>query len=586
MKRIISLILIGAVLFSFISCATRTSSRAPTYTYLYNNGESHQAIGEYLGGLLSEVGIRLNLKNQEWGTFLSTRKSGNFTIARNGWVADYSDPISFLDMWTSDSGNNDVGFGKNEHAKVSIYNIDLRDYGYDLYVKGGTWAQTYDELIAVIKKCTDEEIRFSLMHLAEDMIMDTGCIMPIYFYTDIYMIDKNIDGFYSSPLGYKFFKNCRYLDKDSISVSLSSEPSSMDPAFSSTVDSATMISHLFSGLAKWDTDDSGNAVLAADCAEKLVEGVENEDGSIKYIYQLKNGIKWSDGSSVTAYDFEFAWKRAASKELGADYGYMFEVIKGYDEGNLAVEAVSESVLEVTLETRISYWNELLAFPTFMPVKSDAVKNEGWATDAKSYISNGAYVMESWEHNGCISIKENEYNREFNLVSMPRVKFYLSDDANNMLTNFKNRSWQLIDTIPTNEIKALKESYPDEVKTIGQIGTYYLSFSINTNILASDENLSANEREIASSEIRKAISLLIDRQYICDYITKAGQIPASSFVALGIKNPDGSEFYETAGNNIGFAGYFDVSYNAYRKNAEYALSVLEKYYGFKKNIKKY
>ena len=59
-----------------------------------------------------------------------------------------------------------------------------------------------------------------------------------------------------------------------------------------------------------------------DCAEALPEGVVNEDGTVTYTYTLRDGLKWSDGQDLTAADFVFAWKRAASTELAADYGYM------------------------------------------------------------------------------------------------------------------------------------------------------------------------------------------------------------------------------------------------------------------------
>jgi oligopeptide transport system substrate-binding protein len=180
----------------------------PAITYLYNTSEGHKAIGEYIQSALASVGITINLENQEWNTFLNTRKEGNYTVARNGWVADYNDPICFLDMWTSGSGNNDIQFGKDEHAGIAMYDLDLTEYGYDVNVKDGTWAETYDVLINTIKSETDPEKRFALMHLAEDMLMETGAITPIYFYTDLYMISKKVDGFFANPLGYKYFMYC------------------------------------------------------------------------------------------------------------------------------------------------------------------------------------------------------------------------------------------------------------------------------------------------------------------------------------------------------------------------------------------
>ena len=446
----------------------------PTLTYLYNTNESHKAIGEYLASVLAGVGITMNLENQEWNTFLNTRKAGDYSVARNGWIADYNDPICFLDMWVTVSGNNDVQFGKGDNAAVKAYSLDLTPYGLDTKVENGTWAETYDVLISAIKGCTDKDNRYAMMHIAEDMLMDSGCIVPLYYYTDIYMLDDSVNGFFSNPLGYKYFyKTDVDGNTDSISV--------IDPALNSAVDGATLDSHLFAGLAKWDTDDKGNLEIVADCAADLPEGVTNDDGTVTYTYTLKDGLKWSDGQDLTASDFAFAWKRAASSALGADYGYMFESVKGYPD-DLAVEATDDKTIVVTLNNAVAYWNELLAFPAFFPVREDVVANEGWCTDASTFVSNGAYKMTGWDHNSVITLTKNDNYWDAENVTMKEIKFYLSDDANNMLTNFKNGDWKLIDDVPTNEIAALKEAYPTEFVVAGQIGTYYVCWNINENLL--------------------------------------------------------------------------------------------------------
>jgi oligopeptide transport system substrate-binding protein len=164
----------------------------PTLAYLYNTSDGHKAIGEYIQAALAGVGINMNLVNQEWNTFLDTRKEDNYDVARNGWLADYNDPISFLDMWITSSGNNDCQFGKGAHASFA---------GYD----GKTWADSYDKIIGEVKTSTDATKRFELMHDAEDILMETGAICPIYYYTDIFMCSESIDGFFASPLGYKYF---------------------------------------------------------------------------------------------------------------------------------------------------------------------------------------------------------------------------------------------------------------------------------------------------------------------------------------------------------------------------------------------
>ena len=151
----------------------------PVVEYLYNTSEAHKAVGEALQYMWEEeLGVTVTLNNQEWATFLQTRKNGDYSIARNGWIADYNDPMTFLDMWVTGGGNNDAQYSNPK----------------------------YDELIAAAKLSTDPAERMSLMHQAEDILMgEDGVLGPIYFYTQHYMISDRIDGMFYTPLGYFFF---------------------------------------------------------------------------------------------------------------------------------------------------------------------------------------------------------------------------------------------------------------------------------------------------------------------------------------------------------------------------------------------
>jgi len=365
----------------------------------------------------------------------------------------------------------------------------------------------------------------------------------------------------------------------SLAVCVGSEPDSIDPALNSAVDGATMLVHLFSGLSKWSQNEDGTLSIVADCAQELPAGVVNEDGTVTYTYTLKDGLKWSDGQALTAGDFAFAWKRAASTELVADYGYMFEVIKGYPD-DLAVTAKDEKTLEVVLNNEIRYWDELLAFPTYFPVREDVVANESWATDPSTYICNGPYSITAWEHSSVITLEKNPNYHDADSVTLDKLECYLSDDDNNMLTNFENGAWQLIDEVPTNEMASLKEEYPDEYFVVGQIGTYYVSWNINTNLLPAGSTLTGVEAEAAEAEIRNALGLLLDRNYIVEEIAQGGQEPASSFISKGFFDADGiSDFSENAGHSEEYNGYYDVSVEAYESNYASAIETLKKYYTF-------
>ena len=363
-----------------------------------------------------------------------------------------------------------------------------------------------------------------------------------------------------------------------LAVCLASEPDTLDPALNSAVDGATMIAHLFSGLAAWNQNADGVLEIVPECATELSEPVTNDDGTVTYTYTLVDGLKWSDGQALTAGDFAFAWKRAASSALGADYGYMFEVVKGYPD-DLAVEATDDKTLVVTLNNAVPYWNELLAFPTYCPVREDVVANEAWATEAATYVGNGPYTMTDWAHSSKITLEKNPNYFRADEITLDVLECYLSDDANNMLANFQNGDWQMIDDVPTAEMAALKEAYPTEYVVAGQIGTYYVCWNVNENILPASSELTGAEAEAAKAEIRKAVALLLDRNYIVTEIGQAGQVPASSFVAMGMTDADGSEFYKNAGDSDAYFGYYDVSEDAYMDNWDAAMEVLKKYYTY-------
>ena len=144
-----------------------TISPALTLTYLTNSGTGHEAIAQCIQQDWGLVGIDVKVETEEWNVFLEDRKAGNYDIARNGWIADFNDPINMLEMWLSGGGNNDTQLGTATGASAP------------------KWDE-YDALINQIYTETDFAKRVDLMRQAEDMLMETGAIVPIYYYNDIY----------------------------------------------------------------------------------------------------------------------------------------------------------------------------------------------------------------------------------------------------------------------------------------------------------------------------------------------------------------------------------------------------------------
>ena len=163
-----------------------------SFTYLTNEGAGNEAIGAAIQQDMAAIGISVEIETQTWNVFLNERKAGNYDVCRQGWLADFDDPINMLEMWTTESGNNDAQLGRTgSNGSVPSYAPQ-------------NWAE-YDALIASIKAETDLTARVALMHQAEDMLMETWSVVPLYYYNDPYMQKSNVEGVYTNAFGYKYF---------------------------------------------------------------------------------------------------------------------------------------------------------------------------------------------------------------------------------------------------------------------------------------------------------------------------------------------------------------------------------------------
>ena len=385
-----------------------------------------------------------------------------------------------------------------------------------------------------------------------------------------------------------------------MTLNVGARPDTIDPALNSAVDGATYIVHTFTGLVGYEPDDEGNPVLVAQLAKELPKGEKLEDGKTAYTFELRDDLKWNDGSKLDANDFVYAWNRAADPMTGADYAYMFEVIDGYAdvadmyltsedaEGNVVFEKDADGnpkykdgkkalnvtasedgkKLTVVLTVDVPYFHELCAFPAYLPVKKDIVEADpdGWATKAETYVGNGAYKVTEFS-NSQLVLEKNEYYYDVDSVVSDKLIFAFNDDDASLLANFKNGSYLFIDSVPNDEIANLKKEYKDEFYVEGQLGTYYVSFNVNDKAF---KDFSEDEK----AKIREALGLMIDRNYVAEEIGQAGQVPAAGFVAMGLTEPDGSEYISKNGPEGDGKGYFSVDAADYKANCDKAVKLLE------------
>ena len=340
----------------------------------------------------------------------------------------------------------------------------------------------------------------------------------------------------------------------SLSVSLGAEPATMDPALNQAADVTTVMNHLFEGLTRYSPD---HKIVNAQAKE-----IKKSDDHKTYTITLRDDIKWSDGKPVTAGDFEYAWKRAVDPKTASQYVYIFdpvlnanEIAAGkMDKDKLGVKATDDKTLVVTLRAPCAYFDELLSFTAYFPVRKDIVEgNDKWTQDSKTYISNGAFKLKDWSHKESITLEKNPNYYDKDKIKLDTLKFVLLEDDAPRLAAYQNDEISFCYTIPIEEIASWKDK-PD-FKILPDLSTNYITFN-------------CQKKPFDDVRVRKALSLAIDRDYIADKITKKAQTPAGAFVPIGLQDVDATKTFRDVGGD-----YISVKSEDYEKNVAEAKKLL-------------
>ncbi|MBQ6315605.1 MAG: peptide ABC transporter substrate-binding protein [Mogibacterium sp.] len=322
-------------------------------------------------------------------------------------------------------------------------------------------------------------------------------------------------------------------------VQVGPNPETLDPALNSAVDGANTILHLFEGLLVVDKDGQ--------LAPGQAESWETSDDGLTWTFHLRDGLKWSDGSDLTANDFVYSWKRICDPVVAAPYAEtVCSPIAGYEEaigGNidaLEVSAPDDKTFVVKLSAPCTFFGSLAAFATMMPVQQATIDENGdaWATAPESYISNGPFYMTEWEQGSHITVTKNPNYWNADAIKLDSIKFMLIEDSNAAYSAYQNGEVMFIKDVPTEEIPSLEGN--DEFKVDPIIGTYYLNLNCNMDVFK-------------DAKVRKALSLAIDRNYVAGTIMQGTYTAAGNFMGPGWKDTDGSEFMD---NSNGGKPYID------------------------------
>lgn len=377
-------------------------------------------------------------------------------------------------------------------------------------------------------------------------------------------------------------------DTTTLYINQASEPDYLDPALNSSVDGAVLAINSFAGLMTYDSDNN--------IVEAIADSYTVSDDKLSYVFTLKQ-TKWSDGTDLTAKDFVYSWNRARNPLTASDYSYLFdgliEVNSALDtdaDGNyldqaaadeamaandilVGVEATDDYTLSVQLVSPCPYFLSLCAFPTFFPVPQASVEaanpdgtNPGaWCQEA-GFVSNGAYTCTAWSHDESMTYTKNPNFYDADNVTIEKLSFMLSADDTATYAAYNAGNLDFIDSIPTDEMAAAKAT--DEYYCIDNLGTYYIGFNVNSTLFE-------GKTEQQAKDMRHAMCLLIDRQYIVDNVGQADQKIAATYIPTAASDGNGGIFndgytYPVAEVN----GYYDPSEDAYDANLAEAVELLK------------
>lgn len=298
------------------------------------------------------------------------------------------------------------------------------------------------------------------------------------------------------------------------------EHSSTDPGLVEDVSGSEIIRDLFEGLMNQDAD--GNLVPG------VATGYTVSDDKMTYTFTLRDNAKWSNGDPVTANDFVYAWRRAASPELASPYSWYMSLmsIENVDAviggeaplEDLGVEATDDHTLVVHLSQPLPYFAQMVTHSTTFPVHQATVEAHGteW-TKPGNIVSNGAYVLtEHVPQERSVRERNTMYWDNDNTI-IEKVTALVINDENNALTRFLAGELDRTE-VPAGQFPRLQEEHPNEAISFPSLCSYYYMFNLRDGA----------PEALQDARVRKALSLAINRDVIVDNVLAGGQTAAYTF----------------------------------------------------------
>lgn len=300
------------------------------------------------------------------------------------------------------------------------------------------------------------------------------------------------------------------------------DPTSLDPHKVSGDWENRIVGDIFEGLL---TEDRGAQPIPGQAESWTIS-----DDGLTYTFNLRDGIVWTDGTPVTAGDFEFALKRLMDPATAADYAYLQYPIKNAEAVNggtitdldeLGVKALDDKTLEITLKQPTPYFLGALTHYTAYPIPKHVVEAKGaeWVKIG-NIVTNGPYLPTEWVPGSHVTTVKNDAYYDAENVTIESAKFFVLEDEAAALKRYRAGDFDIMTEFPTDQYEWMKTNMPGEPQVAAFAGLYY--YVVNHNKPPFD-----------NADVRQALAMSINREVIGPQILGTGELPAYSWVPPGM-----------------------------------------------------
>ena len=310
-------------------------------------------------------------------------------------------------------------------------------------------------------------------------------------------------------------------DAQELTFVLNNEPDGIDPNVTNNSFAVPFLVNCFEGLVTYD--EKGEVVAGN------AESWESNDDLTVYTFHLRDGLKWSDGSDLTANDYVYSALRVLTPATAGQYVNMISdyVVNAEEFYNgtanaedVGIKAVDEKTLEFTLKSPCPYFVDLVSMWVYFPVQEATIEANGdkWTNQADTYICNGPFKITDMKMGESVVLEKNENYWDADNVTLQKLTYRYILDTSTALTAYENGEVDGVRTIPASDLARL-EADNAGVVTAPSYGTVY--YNINCSVAPYDNPL-----------VRKALCLAIDRDSLINNVAQLDAQPAYSFLAPG------------------------------------------------------